>query len=185
MHIKISDLPQHLQNALNALGYRRADISVEGKDKVTLLDCGSDGRRAFVCIVNLATGERQTTRGSWGGPNMFSPKNSVDNDQNYYPIPKNGAVIKGLEGGQVYANVYVAPETIAPMLPAKPEVTDDEQSILYAYSALKSGPYRKEQIDRVKNSAQVIDGMVTKGWLKRNAAGSVQITTDGKNLVRK
>lgn len=182
MHVQVKQLPDSLRDALRAVGYARADIGLRAKASTTLNDYGADGRQAFVVVVNLKTREYKISRGSWGGPNAYCLNNAVDLDQTEYPIPLDGAVIKGSRGNSVYATIYVHPDALAPLLPApSSDVSDKEKAILYAYNSLKSGPYRQEELRRVDASQSDVDALIAKGLLKRNAAGSVSITTDGKN----
>jgi hypothetical protein len=135
--------------------------------------------------VNVETGERQIRYGSWGGANMFNPGNQVDNDDASYPIPVNGAAIKGSEGGSrpVSARIYVRPDALAPMLPPVAALTPTETGALYCYKALKSGQYRQDELRRYAVDAATIDGLVSRGYLKRASNGSTSITTEGKNAL--
>jgi hypothetical protein len=182
MYAKVKELPQSLQRALASLGYCKSDVSVTGVETTSLHSLGGDGYRSYACIVNLSTGRFETTLGSWGGPNMFAPTNPVDMDRNSYVIPADGAVILGHEGGNqpVSASIYVAPATLAPMLPTGPTLTEVEQSAINIVGSTISS-YRKEAFARAHVTPAVLDGLVSKGLLKRNKAGAISITTEGKN----
>ena len=181
MHTKVSNLPQSVRSALSSFGYARADIAVTASETFSFRSGGSQGRRSFVCVVNLETGDRQTVMGSWGGANMFNPSNAVDLDGTERPILPNMAVIHGSEGESVYASIEVAPATLAPMLPAAPAIDDRDMRILACYRSLKSGNYRTEALARLKCTDLDLDRLAAMGLLKRNKAGATQITTDGKN----
>ncbi len=213
-HVRVKDLPSQLRGALESLGYARADVSLDPRETYSMSAGGSgDGRRAFVCAVNLQTGEREIARGSWGGPNMFNPRNAVDLDQTDRPLPINFAVIHGSEGNTVYASIYVNPATLTPMLPAAPQLGDFERSILNVIGGYTSAG-RKNEWERLCSDAGrkagdasglhysdrarwgiegeaskakqteidgAIDTLVSLGLCKRNKAGAVSITTEGKN----
>lgn len=69
IYVAVRDLPATLRGALDAVGYRKADVRIEARDTYVLQDWGMAGSRAFTCAVDLATGARRVTYGSWGGPN--------------------------------------------------------------------------------------------------------------------
>lgn len=185
-HIAVNQLPRTLQSALSALGYGRKDISVDAAESVSPFGAGGNGYREFFVAVNLATGQREERWGSWGGANPFNPTNRVDNATAEYAIPANVAVIKGSIGGgrPVSARIYVRPDAMAPMLPAAPELTATETGALYCYRALKSGQYRQDELRRYGADAATIDGLVSRGLLKRASNGATQITTEGKNALQ-
>ncbi len=187
MYAPISSLPDSLRQALESVSYHRKDISIEARETASLNDAGSDGCKAFVILVDLETGQRKTTWGSWGGPNAFSPRNAVDLDTRDYPIPPNAAVVRGSIGNTTYATILVSPSTVAPLLPKVEKLADSDARILYCYVAIKGGQYRQTELQHVIRKHpdidldQAIEALVSKGYLKRNKAGATQITTKGKN----
>ncbi len=182
-HVKVKALPDTLQRALQAGGYRREDIAVRPCETACLADMGGAGRRGFVTFVDLVTGQIKTTKGSWGGSNMFNPRNAVDNDQSDVPIPDNVAVIQGSEGhGPTFASVLINPGNMAALLPAQAEVTDHEKAILTVYATIKGG-YRQGELDYIRAVASEVDALVERGLLKRNKAGATRVTTEGKNAA--
>ena len=180
-HVKVNALPPSVQSALASFGYARQDISVTAETTFSLRAGSAQGRRAFVCVVNLETGEKLVTYGSWGGANMFNPTNAVDLDDEDRPLPPNVVVIHGSEGNSVFADLEVNPATLAPMLPAAPTIDDRDARILACYRSLKSGPYRKEALAKLKCSDEDIKRLCALGLLKQSSNGATQITTDGKN----
>lgn len=175
----IKDLPDILQKALLSVKYYRADISIEGKEQVSIHSCGCNGRRAFAVLVDLEHNTYKTTYGSWGGPNMFTT-NPVDSDEREHTIPPNGAVITGYSGGggkPALANLYLHPSNIVKFLPPKPELTDAERDCLRQLATLKPA-YRE------KPSPAVLTTLLSKGLVKQNKAGALQITTAGKSAWR-
>jgi len=199
VYVQVKTLPQALQNALKAHGYGRADIAVDAAETFTAFVAGGQGQKGFCTLVNLATGETETHWGSWGGSNMFSPGNAVDNDQRDSALPPNFAVIKGSEGNSTYATITVNPSSLAPLLPVAAEgISDTDKKILVCYKSLKSGQYRNEALLKVfsdapswkpadpKHSAALasaLDSLVSRGLLKRSSNGATQITTEGKNAI--
>jgi hypothetical protein len=182
IHVAVKSLPMALQRALDSVAYGRKDIALNGRETVRISDSGGAGKRCFAIIVNMGTGELKTLWGSWGGPNMFNRDNAVDLDGRSHAIPPNGAVIRGHIGGTVDAEVYVRPDALAPMLPAIPTATDEELAALYCYSAIKSGPYRQDELRRRNVTQATVDACVSKGWLKRASNGATSITTEGRNV---
>ena len=185
VHVSVRELPRSIQDALRAVGYHRQDVGIEASERVHATSCGWGGRRAYFAIVNLETGERNISQGSWGGPN---PYESPAVDQIHQPpveIPPNGAAIKGYEssgpGYPCTATIYVRPETLAPMLPPAEEITAEELGCLYCYSAIRPGAYRTEYLARYRVRPETIDDLVRRGYLERNRGGATKITTKGKN----
>lgn len=181
MHTKIENLPMSVRNALSNLGYARADIGVSAHETFSLRCASGQGQRAFVCIVNIETGERVVKIGSWGGANMFNPQNAVDLDDEERPILPNMVVIRGSQGERVHASIEVAAATLAPMLPAASGIDERDARILACYRSLKSGNYRTEALARLKCTEEDLVRLAALGLLKRARNGATQITTDGKN----
>jgi len=182
-YAKVKELPEAIQALLAEIGYHRVDISVEAAEKVSPLYAGSSGRKGFFAIVDLANSRHALHYGSWGGGNCFNPTNQVDLDGNYYQIPPNVATVSGSVGDTTYATVTVRPDTIVPLLPAASNtLTAREKWILYTFSGLTSAGRKNEwERERKPPTATELDEMVAKGWLKRNKAGAMSITTEGKN----
>lgn len=180
----VRELPEPLQRALEAVGYGRKDVCIEAKETESLFVAGGDGYQGFAVLVSLETGVYEVHRGSWGGGNPFNPTNSVDLNDKEYQLPRTGAVIKGSRGGgrPVYATITLHPENMIKALPEAVELTSEEQSIMYAFGALRSGPYRK---GLTEGKGEVIDRLVERGLLKKNAASAVQITTAGRNARKR
>ena len=182
MYIPVKDLPPALQSALAAVDYAKKDVEVNAADKVSIQVGGGQGSKGFAIVVNLMTGQHKVMEGSWGGANMFNPRNQVDLDRNEHTIPEGGAVVKGTMGyGGTWAVIYVHPASLAPLLPTqKSELTEKQRKILAVFKQLISSA-RKEYLHRLKATQQDIEELIAGGYLKRNAAGSISITTLGKN----
>jgi hypothetical protein len=184
MYANVRDLPACLRSVLSSVGYAKADVAISPRETVRLSDSGEDGCRSFSAIVNLETGESKLSWGSWGGANVFNPNNGVDLDDTAYPLPANGAVVQGRIGGgrPVHATIVVHPASLAPLLPAKQELTDKQAGILRCFQGLISS-YRKEALARLGATDADIDALVARCLLKRNKAGATAITTEGKNAI--
>lgn len=182
MYVRTKDLPSSITCALSAVGYRRADINIEASETTSMRVSSGAGRRGFVVLVDIATGRTEQHTGSWGGANMFNPKNAVDLDGTERPIIPGMAVISGSEGEKVFATIYLHPENIAKLLPAKPEVTEREAQILYCMG-YKSG-YRRTELERMGTTPAELDSLVARGFLTRNNKAAMSLTTTGRNARR-
>lgn len=185
MWVPVSDLPDSVRRALHDVGYGRQDIEVVPATTVRPGSVGSEGRRAFVTILNLATGQSRTAYGSWGGPNMFDRDNPVDNDSTTYPLPEVGAVVTGSTGyPRTFARVHVHPAATGRMIPGPvEEVTPQDRQALYCHKAIKGGAYRRDELRRRRVQPETINRLVARGLLARNRAGAVSITTAGRNAL--
>lgn len=182
MHIKVKELHPTLQRALEAVDYHKADISVEPRSTASMFVGGGAGMRGFAVLVDLNTDRFEVHRGSWGGANPWNPRNAVDLDTNEYTLPPNGAVINGVQGRTVHADITIHPEV--KMFPApKDDLTQEEKDALYCYRSINGGNYRKEELRRRRVTQATIDKMVDRGFLKRDSRGFCQITTEGKNAI--
>lgn len=184
MFASTRELPSFVQNLLKCHGYHRPDIAVVAADKVSISDAGSAGQRAYAIIINLETKQSETFVGSWGGSNIFNPTNQVDLNRRLHVIPPNGMVIKGSKGYRSFASIYVHPSNLAKYLSETASVTEGERAVLNAYQGLKSGPYRREALERVVNHVKVIGELANRGLLKQSKNGATSITTAGKNALQ-
>jgi hypothetical protein len=184
--VTVKSLPPAVQAALASVSYGRKDIQVQASESVVLAGSAGNGFRAFVVLVNLSTAQHTTHMGSWGGSNMFDRDNPVDNDSRSYPLPANGIAITGRMGGSqpTYATLHVPASMVARILPsAKVALSTVERDALYCHKAIRGGIYRRNELQSRKVPPAVIDDLVTRGLLSRNRAGSVSITTEGKNAL--
>jgi hypothetical protein len=184
MYVEVKTLVPAVRDALASVKYGGKDIQVITADKVSPLVAGGEGQRGFVTIINLDTGESESRRGSWGGANMFNPDNAVDLDREPFAIPANGVVVKGTTGyPRTFATLYTT--ATGNLLPAGADdteaLTDDELIALYCHVSIKGGQYRRDEMHRRRVMPGTVDSLVDRGYLKRNRAGAVQVTTKGKN----
>jgi hypothetical protein len=188
--VNVSDLPHNLKLALQNVGYGKSNVRIVVGSEFYPRPPSMDGRRGYLAVVNLNEGAAdpiQVTLGSYGGANMFVK--SVDDFEGKAAIPNNFAAITGLaSGGSGYpttATIYVGPGNMNPaLLPQAPSVSEREAKILYMTKAYKS-KYRADRFRSLKVLDSEIDSLVSRGFIKKNAAGHLSITTDGRNAAAK
>jgi len=198
-YMLVRDLPKSLQAALDNVGYGKKDIEVKARETFNPVAMGGQGTRGFVAACKMDdTGTFEVSWGSWGGENAF--KRTVEGMDEDVAIPPDVAFIQGSEGGghPTLARVYVSPRAMNPaMLTAGAEVTPKEAKILAIFQQLKSS-YRAEEFDRLQEKDGIegsrarkeatdreIESLVERGFLSRNKAGAVSITTAGRNAAAK
>ena len=178
IHTLVAELPIPVQSVLKQLGYHKKDISIKAKEKVSIFDAGGAGRRGFYAIVALdGSVAPEVHHGSWGGANAFNPTNRVDTDDSEYTMMPGVCVITGSSGEKTYAYLTIHPDNMVALLPVKADVTDKQKEILSNFVRLKPA-YRS------KYPAEEIDALVAKGLLKRNKAGAISVTVEGKNAAK-
>ena len=180
MYIEVKALPQSLQRALDAVGYRRKDVEVVAKETASTRQGGA-GQRGVTAIVNIDTGEYRISRGSWGGSNPFE---RTADDVDFITVYPEMAVVEALEGGShpTIARIVTHPSNMATLLPtANAPLSERELTVLYAFRALKGGDARKRHFAEYKIRQSEIDALEAKGLIKSNKAGATQITTEGRN----
>lgn len=191
IHISLKELPQSLQSALDSAGYRRQDIKVFAAENFQPSNGSATfkGNRGYVMTVNMQSGERKILMGNWGGSSGFT-KTLVDDCHEDVPIPENAAIILGESGGRGnFAHILVRPESLAKMLPegSDTELSEEQMKALAIFKGIRAG-YRRQYFDRAelgeyKASAPLLQGLIAKSLIKANRAGSMRITTAGKNAV--
>lgn len=183
MHIEVKDLSPAVRRALDAVKYGARDIEVEARDEVALnTGGGSAGSRGFVIVLNLETGKFHRETGDWGGPGLG--RRLADYTDERLKLDDNMAVIKGTTGyPRTFAHIYANGTVVGRFLPSGDEetLTDQEQQAIYCHAAIKGGQYRRDEMSRRGVRPETVDSLVERGYLKRNRAGAVQITTKGKN----
>jgi hypothetical protein len=196
-YLPVRDLPRSLQAALQAVEYGRKDIEVKARETFDPSAAGGGGRRGFVAACKMDdSGTYEIEWGSWGGENPFT--HTIEGVRGEVPIPPEVAFVRGSIGGghPTNASVYVSPHAMNPaLLVAGPEVTPKEAKILAIFKGLKSS-YRPEYLDRLQEKEGIegsrarqattdreIDSLIERGFLSRNKAGSISITTEGRNAA--
>lgn len=181
VEVATKELPDAIRQALKAVGYRGRDIAVVPQATVSLNPYAGDGERGFAVLVNLATGASKVVRGDWGGSSPVGGP-SIDQDRGDHPLPRDGVAIVGSAGGRgTYATIYVHPDSIVPLLPGDVEMSEREAGILRSMAMTSS--YRKELFAQMRVQPDEVDAMVGRGWIVRNKAGALSLTTAGKNAA--
>ena len=184
MYVKTNQLPQVVRAQLQSRGYNRHDIGIVAREKYSLHGGGGDGMRDYTDVIDLATGSVDTNTGSWGGANIFNPSNKVDLDDSQFDLPVTSMVIKGHEGYKPYATVYMHPNIIGQFASNSVDITAEEKEVLEVFASYKPA-YRQECLQRKKfNVATTVESLISKKLVKRNAVGSLSLTTEGRNAVR-
>lgn len=188
MYVKVNELPTIIISTLqNTLGYNRNDIEIQVKTDVSPFGAGSDGKREFIAIINLYNNEVEVKYGSWGGANAFTT-NQVDLDTNRYSIPPNFAIIKGSIGGghPVYAKVIIRPDMMLPCLKEGVKLSARLQWIIDTLCVYNSIGRKNEFYANCRTPPQEQEWqqLESLGLIKRNKAGSVSVTTEGKNVKK-
>jgi hypothetical protein len=186
--IATKTLPESVLKLLKEVGFNKKDIVVKAVETVCLMQAGGDGRRSFVGFAMLdGSREPHVYYGSWGGANPFEER-APDLDNSHHNMILGSATLLGYEGGghPTHATLYVHPDNIVPLLPAKTELSDRLCGILGQWTSYTSAG-RKDEWNRSPESKPTDDELellIAKGLLKRNSAGAVSITTEGKNYAK-
>lgn len=190
IYVKTRDLPDTVRAVLKELNYNRRDIEIQVSTTFSPSVVSGDGLRAFLAIVNIATGQRHIEWGSWGGPNIFNPQNPVDLDTSRRAIPPGAAIIKGSKGGSrpVYAYIITHPSSV-PLLSSGdngPELSDKERAALDIIGGLVSGyrkvyEFQRRGLGEYGATNPYIQSLAQKGLVVVTKSG-IQITTEGRNM---
>jgi hypothetical protein len=183
--VAVNTLPLSVQSTLRQIGYGKKDISVYPSENVSPQGAGGDGFRCIFAMVKMSDQEEQATItcGSWGGSNMFNPENIVDLMSESITIPEGVCAIKATAGGNhpMTASLHISPANCAKMLPeGEVTYTSEEKAVLRAFAM--TGSYRKEQLLRIRNSEQVIAGLIEKGLVEKKGSGR-GLSIAGKNAL--
>ena len=187
MQVRVSELPETLQEALRAVDYHAKDVRVEARESVCVQVFANDGARAICSAVNLETGGRNLQFGSWGGPNPYEQR-QLDSDRRDHAIPVNGAVILGETDWRrktPFVTVYIHPDNFAKLIPEKLEISLKQKFLLTLYRDHNSAG-RKCELERLPPSFPVEtinQELETLKLIKRNKRGAISLTTEGKNAA--
>jgi len=184
-YVPVTSLQPLLRSALRRVNYNRREIAIQPAATVKLYLPGNDDSRGFALLVRLDTGAMQLHEGDFGGwPQDASRPSVVDTDRNAYPLPPNGVVISGTMGPHgTIATIFVSLAEAAAFLPISTvELTTPERHALYVYRGIISKA-RPEELRRRRVGPGVVEGLVARGLLKRNAAGAISITVEGLNAI--
>lgn len=187
MYVLVNELPQSIQRALRSVNYNRKDIEVEVGETFSAPGAFGSGHRARVMVVNIATGAAQYEEGSWGGGNPFEHR-PVDQPSGSSKLPAGFVALTSSHSK--FWTLHVNPANAAKLLPEakSTDLTIREMWILHAHKGLTSAG-RKDEFRRGAREMggppkpEEIQSLAQKGLIKVNAAGSSQITTEGRNVV--
>ncbi len=182
MFIAIKDLPLTVQDALSTLGYHKHDIEVKAQERYNVNpNTAFEGNRGFTAAVNLDSGKLVSIHGSWGGGNPFET-HTIDHSLESPLILPNAAIIQGESGGRgTFARIYVAPQTLAQLLPApQTELTEIQGVVLYCLKGYKSN-YRRPEAERYGVDVKAYDNFES-GDLKM--FHNVTLTEADKHFIR-
>lgn len=183
--VAVKNLPPTIRQALGSIGYYSADIQVAATEEITPTPHAyGDGYQGVGVILNLATGYYKVLHTSWGGPNPFQKTVGDATTEQAVKLTENMAIVHAQKGGSRGtchgATIYVSPATLTPMLPPKAQTTEMDQRILYCLACLKSFA-RKEEMQRAGVTEAHVVSLIERGLAKRNKAGALSITLEGKN----
>lgn len=189
VYVAVKDLPDFFRKPLREVSYGRKDIEVRQGSKYEASFPADDGCKAFTCVINMASGQYKVEWGSWGGANMFNPRNPVDLDRTPRSIPTNGAVLQGERcgGRPVYASITVRPDAMNKLIEAPTEVTLDERKALNACrykSSYRADEFWKQGLGEYSLKNPLIQSLLEKGMLKATRSGAISVTVKGKNALR-
>lgn len=184
IYVETKTLPPTILAALQTVDFNRPTIGVYTSEQASLFCAGGTGLRGFAVLVDIDTGRHETHVGSWGGSNPFETR-AVDADVPQ-ALPPNGCVINGHQGGgkPVYATLTIHPSRAARLLPAAGDELTERQKELMAVYARFNSRGRSEWFGRYGAASESeLTELESRGWIKRNKAGSVTCTAAGKNVA--
>lgn len=198
----VTHLDPHQVPATLRGNYSGRKFSVEVCDRVTLRNTyWSGGTRSTYSLIHLASGERAAPNGN-AAPFQFGG----DLEGREVDIPEGCAVREHVIfcGEDLGLRFYVRAADVAPLLPPKIAVTDDELAVLAAtatykntYSgrtgirfaeAAEATGITRERWDNASRSlvaCAMLNGSGAITVKGRNALGSVRLGYRGQGLVRK
>jgi hypothetical protein len=104
-------------------------------------------------------------------------------------IAKGDAILDCLRGNFSMCRLYVHPDEVAKLLPdqSETELSKEEKSFLEVFRGTKSFAREEEFYRSTKAPAgtypKILDALIAKGLIKKNAAGSSQLTLKGKDIA--
>ena len=184
--ISVNELPPIVLEALRSVHYGRRDIEVSPKSSYSVSAASGDGSQAFTIAVNLKTNRFQIEKGSWGGANIFNPRNPVDLDDAPRSLPPNSVIIQGHESSRpTFAHIYVHPSNMPLFISDTGEtLTKEEQKAINIISGIMSGyrqkEFLREDLGNYKADNPLIQSLAQKGLVKITGSG-IKITIKGQN----
>lgn len=185
VYVETKTLPPTILAALQTVNFNRPTIGVYVRDTECMSSCSGDGMRGFTVLLDIDSGRAESWYGSWGGSNPFNVS-PVDGDTSMRPLPPNGCVISGHEGGgkPVYATLTIHPSRAIKLLPAAGDELSERQKELMAVLARFNSRGRADWFARYgKASDSELSELESRGFIKRNKAGAVTVTATGRNVA--
>lgn len=185
VYVETKTLPPTILKALETVRFNRPTIGVYVRDTECMSSPSGTGMRGFTVLLDIDSGRSETWQGSWGGSNPFTTS-PVDGDTSMRPLPPNGCVISGHEGGgkPVYATLTIHPSRAVKLLPAATDELTDRQKALMCVFARYNSKGRSDWFGRNGAATEAELGeLESKGFIKRNKAGAVTCTASGRNVA--
>lgn len=181
-HVPIKELPDAVRAALAAVDFHQVDIPIDITDTVSPQECAGDGEKPFFIVVDLANSAHEIMWGSWGGANMFNPRNRVDLDGTHRPIPPGQLFIKGhISSRPTWATLYISPADVSRMLPPPPPPLNNREALILGIFVQLNSKGRKEYLLNHHINQSEVDSLVSQGFLTKNKTGAIGVTTLGRN----
>jgi hypothetical protein len=186
-HVELTgeNIPDCVRSALAECGQKGGIVRLRAADTYHPSGAGLRGNRAVAVAVDLVTGKRSTVHhGSWGGPNPFGSPARLDVPEPV-AIPPGTCIVAGENGYKVSLDVYVHPDSLAPLLPAggPPELSQTLQRVLDAHcnynSRGRADHFRDWPVPGGLDAAKA--ELARLGLLKVSRNGAAKATAAGKN----
>ena len=150
------------------------------------LGCTYHDHRAADVWMWSAAGECSSWRGSFGGSYAMAYASDVSaaaaGGKVGGKLPAGALALQIARGAyRATATLYINPADVNGNLLPSAELSTADRRVLGAYRSLKSGDYRKQALARNGYTAAVEQRLISAGMLKRDRAGRISITVDGKN----
>lgn len=184
-HVQVTELPPTVRAALKEVKYFKKDIEMIPSQTYIQRAPSGKGQKGFTLALNIATGQILKHEGSWGGENPFV-RNPIDSDDTTRSLPEGFIVIQGTQGyPRTYAVIYINPNNLVALLPPKDELSDRENALLAVIKQHTSAGRKDfwKRYPKSKPRQEELDSLVSRGFLKRNKAGAISISTKGKNAI--
>ena len=185
IYVELVSLPDGLQKALKALGYRKRDIGAQAGTSFTWGVAGGSGKRGLVALIDVDSGRvLDSELGSWGGPSGFG-KSRVDDLNSKQTLQEGQAAFSGYDDGS-YGSLTLHPGYFGLLQDKnKPtELSPDEKKALEFLGYTSS--YRKQEFEREGLGVYgprnpLVLSLIEKGLVEAKGAG-LRLTTKGRNL---
>jgi hypothetical protein len=157
-------------------------VKVETAERYHVSDYWSEGSRTYCAFVKLDTlqaipGTSLPSEARQQNANPFNLAIGTIEMQPGYAVVEH-SIFRGKDLG---FRIYLHASNIAPLLAAPPPAASEKElRVLVAFRSLKSGPYRKEALDRIGYNDAMRDELAKRGLLKVAANGATAITAEGR-----